>query len=446
MINNTWIPFFPYKLKLNSKEFILDHPITGHQYDINHDTKVLLDLCNGFNTFNEISIELARIYSVNMKHVSLESKKILRMLSNDNIIWWRKQRMRHWNLPPPPLVFWNITNKCNLSCCHCAVSASKSHKQELNLNESKHLIDELAGFGVKTIMLSGGEPLMQKNIIEISKNIFDQGVNVQIATNATMITEEIADKLTDICVGAHVSLDGATPEIHNKIRQRSDSWSDTIRGIRNLIAVDIPVMIATVITKINIEQIPEIYQFANELGVDSYRILPFIPFGRGRDIKGLEVSPDQMRALITKLRQYREGNKIQISTMPFECIFSLPSKKDVDPDTQIGCDGARDHCTITSTGDVLPCNYFEGIATENVKEHKFSWIWENSHFLNYFRSLTISDIQGPCQTCAWLSLCKGSCIAVNYTHRNIFYGNPHCWIASHKTKFEEPFLYGENLY
>lgn len=441
-----WIPFFPYKLKADGKEFLIDNPVTGIQYEVNHDTKVLLRLCNGCRTFNEIIIELGRIYNINKNQIALESKKLLNILCNEGILWWRKQRMKSWHLPPPTLIFWNLTNKCNLSCCHCVVSAGKAHKEELNLDECTNLIDELADFSVETIMFSGGEPLMHRNFFEIAENAFNQGMNVQLATNATLITKQMAERLTDICVGAHVSLDGATPKVHNKIRQQSGSWRHTIQGIRNLIANNVPVSIATVVTKINIEQIPEIYFIAGELGVDSYRILPFIPFGRGRNIRDLEVSPKEMREIIGYLRQYREENKLQISTMPFECLYSPPSKKHINPDTQIGCDGARDQCTITSTGDVLPCNYFKGVVAENVKSHKFSWIWENSHFLNYFRSLTISDIRGACQSCAWLSLCRGYCIAVNYTHKNIFYGNYHCWIANDDIVSEESFLRDENSY
>ncbi len=155
-----------------------------------------------------------------------------------------------------------------------------------------------------------------------------------------------------------------------------------------------------------------------------------MPYGRGARSRDLEVTPEQMRTLTERLRESRKLLGLNIAPMEFECCFEPPPVAEADSQTHVGCDGAIAYCTVTSSGDVLPCNYFSGVQAENVREHEFEWIWHNSRFLNYFRSLVVGDIDGACQSCGFLSSCRGSCLAANFAHGNLFQSNCHCWIAT----------------
>jgi radical SAM protein with 4Fe4S-binding SPASM domain len=290
--------------------------------------------------------------------------------------------------------------------------------------------DELAAFGVQQLILSGGEPLMRPDLIEIAEHAARQGLSLQIATNGTLISRQIANRLAAIGADAQVSLDGATPEVHDAFRQVPGSWARTVQGIRHLVTAGVPVMVAAVVTKMNAGQIPALYDLAAERGAHSFRILPFVPFGRGQAVRELELSPQEMRNVTDDLLQRRDQGGLPVVSMEFECTFSSPPQERAAPQTRIGCDGAVAYCTITSNGEVLPCNYFAGAEAYNVKEHRFAWIWENSRFLNYFRSLTVSDIRGACQDCAWLPTCRGSCIAANFAHGDVFQANCHCWLVA----------------
>ncbi|MGP8337749.1 MAG: radical SAM protein, partial [Methanosarcinaceae archaeon] len=245
----------------------------------------------------------------------------------------------------------------------------------------------------------------------------------------TLITKEIAENLAKIQASAQVSLDGATPDVHDGLRQCPGAWQRTIEGIKILEEAGVSVMIAAVVTNANAAQIPALYDLAADLGTQKFRILPFVPFGRGGDSVELEVSPQKMREITTYLRNRSDNGGLPVVQMEFECTLKPLAPEKVDPQTRIGCDGGVAYCTITSTGDVLPCNYFAGVETENVKENSFANIWKNSRFLNYFRSLNVSDIKGVCQDCDWLSICRGSCIAANFAHGDIFQANCHCWLV-----------------
>jgi radical SAM protein with 4Fe4S-binding SPASM domain len=85
---------------------------------------------------------------------------------------------------------------------------------------------------------------------------------------------------------------------------------------------------------------------------------------------------------------------------------------------------------ITPEGNVIPCTCFWGINGENLRDHTFQWIWENSVLLNYFRNIRLNDIKGACRDCKWLLLCHGGCKAENYLNGDIFGSSRSCWVAN----------------
>jgi radical SAM protein with 4Fe4S-binding SPASM domain len=189
----------------------------------------------------------------------------------------------------------------------------------------------------------------------------------------------------------------------------------------------VPVTIGTTVTALNLHEVPSLCDLAQRLGAVMYRIIPFIPFGRGGGSRQMEISPLTMRRLTEFLRQRRQQSDIAIAEMEFECTFDSPPLKTADPQTPIGCGGARSYFTILETGEVLPCHFFAGVAAENMLEHSLAWIWQHCRFLNYFRSLGIADLTGACVTCDWLPQCLGSCRAANFSHGHLLRGNVHCW-------------------
>lgn len=424
------VPSFFFKMIPDQDGWFIRNPLTENEHKLNRDAYWLLRLCDGKRTWNEIVEQLSQAYQTSNSQIAELSGPLVRQLFEEGLLWWRHQRMRRWRLPPPAAVLWDLTAKCNLRCRHCVVSADSSKSGELSLDECHKLVDDLAAFGVQQLILSGGEPLMRRDFFEIATHAASQGLHLQLATNATLVTKQIATRLTAIRgVDAQVSLDGATPEVHDDFRQVPGTWERTVRGIRNLVKTGVPVMVAAVVTKANIDQIPALYALAADLGAHTFRILPFVPFGRGGTARELEVSPEEMRDVTAYLYQRRNEGGLPVAPMEFECTFGPPPAKSADQQARIGCDGAAGYCAVTADGEVLPCNFFAGVEAENVRENNFAWIWEHSDFLNYFRSLTISDIDGACQECSWLPNCKGSCIAANFAHGDIFQSNCHCWVA-----------------
>lgn len=429
-VPNELVPFFPFRVIRDNAVWVIKNPLTGQESELNDAACSLLKYCDGYRRLDEIVTEISTSYKTD-KHTVLDmSLPILEKLTGEGLLWWRRERLNYWKLPAPAGVLWDLTSRCNLRCKHCVVSAGEMRRNELNISECCMLIDEFADFGVRQLILSGGEPMIREDFFDIAEYAAVKGIFIQVATNGTLIDRIAAQRLADIGACAQVSLDSADPAVHDEFRQCFGSWHKTKVGIELLIKAGVPVTLAATVTTLNIEGIPDLYELAKDMGVTTFRILPFVPFGRGKYADELEVPPVRMRELTRTLLSKREELCLNIAPMEFECTFRPSTKEEIDASTRIGCDGAISYCTVTSNGEVLPCNYFSGAEAENVKDKHFSWIWYNSRFLNYFRSLKVSDIRGVCQQCTWLSVCRGSCLAANFAHGDIFQSNCHCWLVN----------------
>jgi radical SAM protein with 4Fe4S-binding SPASM domain len=162
----------------------------------------------------------------------------------------------------------------------------------------------------------------------------------------------------------------------------------------------------------------------HDLGIDHYRVQGMMPIGRGLTNNGkLRLAPTRMEELV----EYLEARSIQVSSYNF--TLKDPPSAPVDLEATGACAAATSSCSITPEGNVVPCTYLWGLRAENVRDHTFRWIWENSATLRYFRSISLKEIKGSCRDCPWLSVCHGGCKAENYLAGDIFGSNHSCWVA-----------------
>jgi MoaA/NifB/PqqE/SkfB family radical SAM enzyme len=110
---------------------------------------------------------------------------------------------------------WEVTNACNLRCIHCHASSGKPGEDEMTTEEAKRFIDQLASVDeFRMLVYTGGEPLVRPDIFELMEHSRKAGLVNVLATNATLITEEVAHRLREVGVaGVAVSLDSCDAEV-----------------------------------------------------------------------------------------------------------------------------------------------------------------------------------------------------------------------------------------
>ncbi len=200
-------------------------------------------------------------------------------------------------------------------------------------------------------------------------------------------------------------------------------------GIRNLVASGHAVTVGTVLSMVNYEDIPNIITLAETLGAAAFRLIPFVPKGRGGYHKRMEVPLAESRRMTEKLHRLRDKSPLQFAPLEFEDMLDgRACQRLTDPKVHIGCGGGFEYATITPTGQLLPCHFFEGVRADSVAERPFAEVWRRSRFLNYFRHLSVGDLHGGCRSCDWLGQCRGGCRAVNFAKGDLLGKNAACWV------------------
>ena len=326
---------------------------------------------------------------------------------------------------------WNFTQLCNLRCKHCYASAGKPDPNELTTQEAYMALRKLVDAGVNIIAFSGGEPLMRKDFFEILKKASDYGVFTAVATNATLITKDVAKKLKDAGLGyVQISLDGAYSETHDGFRGVPNAFDKTIQGIRNCVEQDIFVEVATTATKLNYEEIPAIIDLCEKLNVDWWMMYNFVPTGRGRFIIENDLSPEEREKVLKILwDKLRSKPKLQVlSTAPQYARVALQMEKEAKEKTEKlivpthfynphlhgqlielsdfigGCGAGRFYCALEHDGVITPCVFFP-LKVGNIKTDNFEEIWENSKVFLDLRDR--EKLKPHCGVCEYRYVCGG---------------------------------------
>ncbi len=202
---------------------------------------------------------------------------------------------QHNNQNKPRLIFWELTKGCNLRCIHCRASATElSSPTDLPTGAAKHIIDQIAEISHPILVLSGGEPLFRSDIFELARYGTEKGLRVALATNGTLVTKPVAQKIVDSGVKrVAISLDGADAPTHDAFRGIPGAFDAAITGFRNLKDLGMSVQINTTIARHNAHQLPAVLELARSLQADALHTFLLVPVGCGVDIAAEQMVPPE---------------------------------------------------------------------------------------------------------------------------------------------------------
>ena len=163
----------------------------------------------------------------------------------------------------PLLIFWETTKSCDLSCRHCRASAIKDPLPgELSLDESMEFVRSITAFGkpYPRVVITGGDPLKKKNLIEILTEAKKTGISISVTPAVTdLLTEDMIDSLTEAGVRSYaLSLDGSTAESHDGLRGVEGTFDRTLQVMDMLIAKGLSVQVNTAVMRPNVQELPRI--------------------------------------------------------------------------------------------------------------------------------------------------------------------------------------------
>ncbi len=354
------------------------------------------------------------------------------------------RQQRELIIPRLQLVAWELTKSCNLFCAHCRGSATQDqYSGELSTEECFHLIDQIQQVGKPIIILTGGEPLVRRDVFEIAEYAAGKGLRVVMGSNGTLITEEMADRLKDVSISRlGISLDFPVAGLQDDFRGQAGAFEAAMVGIANLRRVGIEIQVNSTITKLNVSYLDELLSLALTVGAVAFHPFLLVPTGRGKGLESVELSPQQYEDTLNWIydKQVELGERIFFKPTDaphYLRVMKQRQKQDSElksakkfatghnPVHSItrGCLAGTGFCFISHRGRVQGCGYLD-IEAGNVREQPFSQIWADSPLFNDLRNL--ANIKGKCGVCEYKKIC-GGCRARAYEATGDFLeAEPYC--------------------
>ncbi len=321
----------------------------------------------------------------------------------------------------PKWIAWEITRRCNLKCVHCRSSSRLEVEEhpDFSLDEAKAIMDDIATYASPVLVLSGGEPLLRKDVFKIARYGAGKGFRMCLATNGTLVTDEICKKIKDAGIKmVSLSLDGASAEIHDDFRNEAGAFDGTVKAMKLFKKHNIPFLINSSFTQRNRHEIPAIYKMVKTLGATAWYMFMIVPTGRGEDIM-TELIPEEVYNEILEWHYETEQKEDELLMRPtcaphYYRIVRQKSKQQNEKykhrslkfstGGSKGCLAGQLICLIDVDGEVQPCSYFPKSAG-NIKTVPFKTIWEKSELFLQLRDF--KSYKGNCGKCEYIHVCGG---------------------------------------
>ena len=309
-------------------------------------------------------------------------------------------------LRAPVNVTWEITGACNLRCAHCLSAGLRSQRRgELDLDQCRTLLDELARMQVFQVNFGGGEPFLRDDFLEILHYAHHHGITTCVSTNGTLLDEVLVDALLEMApVYLQVSLDGACAGTNDVIRGRG-TFERILAGIELLAERGYPdFSLNMVVTRLNATEVGDFDRLARRYGAKT-RLSRFRPSGGGchtwDDYRPTKKQLAELSAFL--------GGHPEILTGDSFFALTPDSRRNLGLNM---CGAAKMTCAVAPDGSVYPCAFLSDPAflAGNVTRKRLGDIFASSAPFERFRALEVE----ACRGCDRFSICHGGCPAVGY--------------------------------
>jgi radical SAM protein with 4Fe4S-binding SPASM domain len=360
-------------------------------------------------------------------------------------------------------VSWNLTQRCNLECAHCYMSAhaGADTRGELTTEECRRVIDEIARVNPNVfLILTGGEPLLRRDIFEVAGYASGKGFTTVLGTNGVLLREREAQRMRESGVlGASISLDSTDRVKHDAFRRLSGSWDGAVRATRVLTDAGLDFSLHMSVTDWNVCEVPAMIDLARELGAKVLNFFFLVRTGRGQDLTDIDAAAyERILTYLAKAQGAGEGPPSFVRRLlgmgggepaeKFEDPWSTPVGRadgllirakcaphfrrilwELNPSSPLlrnyahgSCPAGKYYCRITPEGDVTPCPYMP-VAVGNLRATAFDELWRTAPAFDALREPTLG---GRCGACEFSKVCGGCRCRAYATYGDYLAEDPAC--------------------
>jgi radical SAM protein with 4Fe4S-binding SPASM domain len=321
----------------------------------------------------------------------------------------------------PYVVSWNLTYRCNLACEHCYLDAGSSplvrtdnfaDRSELATDECFRVIDEIAAFAPECVtILTGGEPLLRRDILEIVRRASERGLWVVVGTNGVRISENVARRLAEAGArGLSLSLDALDPERHDRFRRVRGAWQNTVEGAQILNRAGLPFIVQTTAGSHNVGELDEIADFAHDrLAAKVWNLYFLVPTGRGQFVSDITPAQyDEVLASLYRIQQKYDRRMLVNAKCAPHYVKTVLENGGAGVRTYSGgaggCPAGTHYMGIRPNGDVTPCPYLPVFAG-SLRSATLADLWASSELFTDVRRR--ASLGGRCGACELNAQCGG---------------------------------------
>jgi heme b synthase len=346
----------------------------------------------------------------------------------------------------PKWIAWETTQRCNLNCVHCRCSSDMDAAVgDFNTEEAYRLIDDICEVSKPVMVLSGGEPLLRADIFDIAKYGTAKGLRMCMATNGTLITDEICAKMQEADIKmVSLSLDGSNAAVHDDFRACPGAFDGVVRAAETLKRNGIKFLINSSFTKRNQHDIGATFKVAKSLGATAWYLFMIVPTGRGEEIMNELISKEDYEEILQwHFHQEREEDDILMrpTCAPhyYRVVPQMAKAEGVDFQRRSltfstgggkGCIAAQTICLIDCFGNLKPCSYFHS-SVGNVKQVPFKELWFSSKVFNDLRDF--KKYKGKCGECEFINVCGGCRARADAVYGDYMEEEPFCSYIPRRT-------------
>jgi len=344
------------------------------------------------------------------------------------------------------IAIWNFTNRCNLACRHCYSYADPNSEDFLSTEFILGAIPELKKAGIRFVIFSGGEPLIRKDIFEIAEAMREAGIVTYLSTNGLYVNEKNVDRIIETFNYIGISIDGIE-EVHDAFRGLEGAYRRSLDAIALIQKHGGNAGIRFTVTRETQENLYDIFDLAERIGVDKIYISHLVYSGRGLENLKIDITPEERRRyvefIIDKAFEYHDnGKKIDVVTgnMEMDAILFLEKFSRRYPELSEemfrrlrnwgGNSAGRKLVNIDWQGNVKPDPFFP-FTIGNMTEKPFSEIWldRESEMLNRLREHP-RKLSGKCADCGAIGICNGGSRSRAWAiHGDLWAEDPSCYLS-----------------
>jgi len=335
-----------------------------------------------------------------------------------------------------PLLYmmtWRCTRACNYNCLYCSFGSQPYPVNEINTEGGKKIVDELYELGAKWFGLSGGEPLVRKDVFEIIEHAKSLGMNVSLITNGYFAKGHILDKLIRNEVMTAVSLDGT--EKTNDMTRGKGSYKIAVEAMKNLSDGNIFDCIVSTLNRRNCSEVDHIADLGYKYNATRVVYHNYIPVGRAEEHLELAPTPEQYETTWNRVYDLMQQYKNKMNINVYCPFFARIAKQRGMPDFDYWFDnvflgqcfiGGR-YMGLLENGDIRPCGFNEGYRTGNIKNKSMKEIWSEMQSSDFTLKLKDrSNLKGKCGVCEYRDICGGCRTRAEVYTGDLFESDPAC--------------------